>query len=115
MLSPLEDKRPPTRAPVRYVDSDTASCWTLPTLLRIPSPRGMRSYKMDSACARSITLPLIRISLVLPQAIPSRSGPMLLHGLQGLHRSNLIVPHHLKDRPDPERLEMRYKEFLRAG
>jgi putative restriction endonuclease len=42
-------------------------------------------------------------------------GPMLRHGLQGLDKNKLIVPHRLSDRPDPERLEMRYNEFLRAG
>jgi len=42
-------------------------------------------------------------------------GPMLLHGLQGLHKNPLIVPHRPKDRPDPERLDIRYKDFLKAG
>ena len=42
-------------------------------------------------------------------------GPMLLHGLQDLHKSPLIVPHRLSDRPDRERLAIRYAEFLKAG
>ncbi|MBN1664824.1 MAG: HNH endonuclease, partial [Deltaproteobacteria bacterium] len=39
-------------------------------------------------------------------------GPMLLHGLQELHNGKLIVPHKIQDRPDRERLEVRYHEFL---
>ena len=42
-------------------------------------------------------------------------GPMLLHGLQGLHKGTLIAPHRKQDRPDPDRLDFRYKEFLNAG
>ena len=42
-------------------------------------------------------------------------SPMLRHGLQGLHKNRLILPHRVSDRPDPERLEMRYNDFLRAG
>lgn len=42
-------------------------------------------------------------------------GPMLKHGLQGLHESRLILPHRNIDLPDPERLEIRYNDFLKAG
>jgi putative restriction endonuclease len=42
-------------------------------------------------------------------------GPMLLHGLQELHQRTLTVPARKRDWPDPERLEIRYKEFRQAG
>jgi putative restriction endonuclease len=42
-------------------------------------------------------------------------GPMLRHGLQGLQRVKLVVPSRKKDKPDPERLEYRFKEFLEAS
>lgn len=42
-------------------------------------------------------------------------GPMLIHGLQGLAGTRLIVPAAPSAKPDSERLEERYEEFLRAG
>lgn len=41
-------------------------------------------------------------------------GPMLLHGLQELHHKKMIVPSRHNDRPDPNRLELRFKEFRKA-
>ncbi len=42
-------------------------------------------------------------------------GPMLLHGLQKLDGEHLSVPRSRASRPDPDRLEERYEEFLRAS
>ena len=42
-------------------------------------------------------------------------GPMLRHGLQELHGTTLLLPVRNADRPDPERLEIRYEEFRQAG
>lgn len=42
-------------------------------------------------------------------------GPMLKHGLQEMHGRGLTVPGRVADRPDPERLSLRYQEFLRAS
>lgn len=42
-------------------------------------------------------------------------GPMLRHGLQEMHGRVLILPSHLADRPDQERLALRYEEFKRVG
>jgi putative restriction endonuclease len=42
-------------------------------------------------------------------------GPMLLHGLQGLHGSTITVPHETRLRPAPDRLEERYGQFQRAS
>jgi putative restriction endonuclease len=38
-------------------------------------------------------------------------GPMLLHGLQGFHRSPLTVPRPRQLRPDAVLLEQRYEVF----
>lgn len=42
-------------------------------------------------------------------------GPMLKHGIQAMHGARLTVPHQKAAKPDPERLEQRYQEFLAAG
>jgi putative restriction endonuclease len=42
-------------------------------------------------------------------------GPMLVYGLQGFHRSRLLVPHGADARPNPLFLEERYELFRRAG
>lgn len=39
-------------------------------------------------------------------------GPMLLHGLQEMHGRPLALPMSQRDRPDRERLEIRYQQFL---
>lgn len=38
-------------------------------------------------------------------------GPMLRYGLQALHRSPLILPRRVADRPRTEFLELRYESF----
>ena len=38
-------------------------------------------------------------------------GPMLRHGLQGLHKIRLLIPRKLDLRPDPELLERRWIRF----
>lgn len=42
-------------------------------------------------------------------------GPMLLHGLQEMHRRELVVPRDAKQRPDPERLDARFQQFLASA
>lgn len=39
-------------------------------------------------------------------------GPMLLHGLQEMHGRSLTVPVRRQDRPDKDRLEQRFAEFV---
>ena len=41
-------------------------------------------------------------------------GPMLLHGLQELHQSRLVLPNRRADRPDRDRLAWRYDRFRAA-
>jgi putative restriction endonuclease len=38
-------------------------------------------------------------------------GPMLEHGIKGMDQTKLWVPHTQEERPDPARLEVRFKEF----
>lgn len=42
-------------------------------------------------------------------------GPMLKHGLQEMHGRSLSLPSRRADRPDPDRLAIRFAEFQRAG
>jgi putative restriction endonuclease len=42
-------------------------------------------------------------------------GPMLRHGLQEMHGQTIHTPRSPLERPDPERLDMRYEEFLAAA
>lgn len=42
-------------------------------------------------------------------------GPMLRYGIQATHGTTLITPKQKSDRPDPQRLEIRYDEFLAAS
>jgi len=42
-------------------------------------------------------------------------GPMLRHGLQGLHGGRASTPRRLQLRPSVDRLEERYAEFRKAG
>jgi len=42
-------------------------------------------------------------------------GPMLTHGLKGLHDARILLPRSLGQRPSPDRLEARYERFLRSG
>jgi putative restriction endonuclease len=42
-------------------------------------------------------------------------GPMLLHGIQGLHGSTITIPQEARFRPASDRLEERYERFQRAS
>jgi putative restriction endonuclease len=44
-----------------------------------------------------------------------KDGPMLKHGLQGLHDTEIIIPRDRSLRPDIERLKKRYELFRKAG
>lgn len=47
--------------------------------------------------------------------LAERDGPMLLHGLQGLHGKLIQIPRNAEYRPDRERLAERFERFKRAG
>jgi putative restriction endonuclease len=49
--------------------------------------------------------------VVRQEILREEDGPMLKAGLQQINDIKLIVPHRTRDRPDPDRLEMRFREF----
>ncbi len=49
------------------------------------------------------------------QLLDEVDGPMLRHGLQEMHGRLLFLPARVAHRPDPDRLEVRYRRFLEAG
>ena len=42
-------------------------------------------------------------------------GPMLRTGLQGFHGGQIALPRRPLDRPDPDRLELRFERFVTAS
>lgn len=48
---------------------------------------------------------------VRPEILEEKDGPMLLHGLQQINGSKIQVPTKIRDRPDPQRLAVRYEVF----
>jgi putative restriction endonuclease len=44
--------------------------------------------------------------------LAERDGPMLEHGIKEMDKAELWLPAHPEDRPDPGRLEIRFKEFV---
>ena len=48
---------------------------------------------------------------VRQSVLEEEDGPMLLHGLQGMHLQQIALPHALSLRPDKDRLEARYEQF----
>lgn len=47
--------------------------------------------------------------------LKEEDGPMLLHGLKGMHRQKLVLPRAVEHRPNPSLLEPRYRRFLDAA
>ncbi len=47
--------------------------------------------------------------------LKEHDGPMLKHGLQGIHNQRIGLPRARELRPAPELLERRYDRFVRAG
>jgi putative restriction endonuclease len=52
---------------------------------------------------------------VRPSILAEHDGPMLIVGLQQINQTRILLPRRFADHPDPDRLERRYAEFLRAG
>lgn len=55
-----------------------------------------------------------RVVEVRSDVLAEIDGPMLRHGLQEMHGSVIFLPRHLRDHPDPSRLEERYEQFRAA-
>ncbi len=47
--------------------------------------------------------------------LEEEDGPMLLHGLKGMHRQPIYLPREASLQPDRDRLAERYEAFLRAA
>lgn len=52
---------------------------------------------------------------VRADVLQEEDGPMLRHGLQGLHHTPIIVPRSPGERPDPDLLAQRYARFRSAA
>lgn len=52
---------------------------------------------------------------VRPSLLAETDGPMLIVGLQQIHRQRIHLPTRRSDLPDPARLARRYEEFRLAG
>lgn len=52
---------------------------------------------------------------VRPDILDENDGPMLIHGLQKIHGTRIIVPRIIELRPNPEFLHIRYERFRAAG
>jgi len=52
---------------------------------------------------------------VRPDILNESDGPMLIHGLQKIHGTKIIVPRLTELRPNPEFLNIRYERFRAAG
>jgi putative restriction endonuclease len=52
---------------------------------------------------------------VRPDILNETDGPMLIHGLQKIHGTKIIVPRLTELRPNPEFLNIRYERFRAAG
>jgi len=50
-----------------------------------------------------------------PELLDEVDGPMLKHGLQEMHGGSIAVPARQSARPDPDRLDIRFRQFLAAS
>lgn len=79
-------------------------------------PNGLALCKIHHA-AYDANILGIRPDLVIEtraDILAEIDGPMLRHGLQGMHGGRLQVPRQLSARPDADRLEERYERFRAA-
>ncbi len=51
---------------------------------------------------------------VRPDILSEGDGPTLVHAIQRLHGSRIVMPASRNDRPDPNLLEVRYSQFRQA-
>jgi putative restriction endonuclease len=80
-------------------------------------PNGMALCKIHHAAFDRYFLgitPSLRVQ-INQKLLDEVDGPMLKHGLQEMHGTNIAVPRSLAAKPDPERLEHRYARFLEAS
>ena len=51
---------------------------------------------------------------VREDVLDEEDGPMLTHGLKGLHKSKIVLPKSIELRPRKEYLDWRYQKFKKA-
>jgi hypothetical protein len=81
---------------------------------RQPTPAARRAAEADNGALRAAYLMGIdpRGGVHISRRLLEQTdGPMLRSGLQGFHGAAILQPRRAADRPDPERLELRYEEF----
>jgi putative restriction endonuclease len=49
---------------------------------------------------------------VRPDILAESDGPMLEHGIKEMNKGKLWIPTQIGEKPDKDRLEVRYKAFL---
>lgn len=54
------------------------------------------------------------VETVLQSILDEEDGPMLLHGLKGMHERPTYLPRQASLQPDRNRLEERYADFVRS-
>jgi len=52
---------------------------------------------------------------VRPDILTERDGPTLAHAIQGLHGQSIVLPRSIAQRPDRDRLALRYGQFREAS
>jgi len=52
---------------------------------------------------------------VRPDVLDEKDGPTLLHSIQALHGTRMILPRAVADRPDRRLVDMRYERFRAAA
>lgn len=80
-------------------------------------PNGMALCKLHHAAFDSFFL-AVRPDYIVEvrrSILDEEDGPMLLHGLKGLHGVTIQVPRRMELRPDPQRLARRWERFKVAG
>jgi putative restriction endonuclease len=50
-----------------------------------------------------------------PDLLEEENGPTLVHSVQALHGTRIFLPHRRQDRPDPERLAVKYQQFIEGA
>lgn len=81
------------------------------------APNGLSLCKFHHAAFDGMFLGVTPKGVIHVRAdlLEEKDGPMLRHGLQGLHEQRIHRPRRTADRPDPDRLELRYQRFRQAS
>jgi len=79
-------------------------------------PNGLALCKLHHAAfdAQLVAVRPDYVVQVHPRILKEKDGPMLRHGLQSIHGERIFTPTGAQRRPDPERLEWRYRRFMEA-